>query len=187
MVKRLICCDLDGTLMATPEPQEGMKIWKEKTGQDYPFKGWWSKPESLDLNVFDIKPFEGVLNLVRMEKKSPDTYVIILTSRMERLRPYVQAVLDANDIKVDRLDMKTIEKSKGEKVLDYIKEFPDLEEIDVYDDRDSDIDAYKRVQSAIPEKIKFRIFRANSGQLSLVESENKLINIINEEILSLMK
>lgn len=187
MMKRLIAVDFDSTLIQSPEPQEGMKIWKEKTGHDYPFKGWWSKPESLNLNVFDIKPFEGVLNLLKMEKKSPDTYVIILTSRMDRLRPYVQAVLDANDIKVDKLDMKTIEKSKGEKILDYIKEFPELEEIDVYDDRDSDIQSYKSIVNQIPKNITFNIYLAASGRITPVTANNKLNNIINEEIINLLK
>jgi hypothetical protein len=173
--------------MATPEPQEGMKNWKEKTGQDYPFKGWWSKPESLDLNVFDIKPFDGVLNLLKTEKKSPDTYVIILTSRMEKLRPQVQTILDVNNIHVDKLDMKTTEKKKGEKILDYIQEFPDLEEIDVYDDRESDIASYKEIQSVVSENIKFNIFLADRGHLQLVEPKNKLIDVINEEILNLLK
>ena len=184
---RLQIFDFDGTLFRSPEPQEGMKIWKEKTGNDYPFKGWWSKPESLDLNVFDIKPFEGVLNLLKMEKKTPDTYVIILTSRMERLRPYVQAVLDANDVKVDKLDMKTVEKSKGEKILDYIKEFPDLEEISVYDDRDGDIQSYKSIINQIPKNITFNIYLAESGKITSVTVNNQLNNIINEEIIKLLK
>jgi hypothetical protein len=185
MIKRLIAFDFDGTLSNSPEPQEGMQIWKEKTGQDYPHKGWWGRPESLDTNIFDIQLFDGVLNLLKMEDKDPEAYVIILTSRREKLRPQLEKILADNKVHVDKVDMKTLEISKGQKILDYIKEFPDLREIDVFDDRESDIESYKQIQSQIPEKINFRIFCANNGQLHLVEGNNKLTNIINEELLNL--
>ena len=38
--KRLISFDFDDTLFHTPKPEEGEKIWKEKTGTDWPYSGW---------------------------------------------------------------------------------------------------------------------------------------------------
>ena len=61
MKKNLVIFDFDQTLMDTLGKEEGLKIWKEKTGQDYPHKGWWGRKESLDLDVFDIEPNEDVL------------------------------------------------------------------------------------------------------------------------------
>ena len=52
--KRLICFDFDDTLFHTPLPEEGKKIWKEKTGQEWPHIGWWGKPESIDNEIFEI-------------------------------------------------------------------------------------------------------------------------------------
>jgi len=182
MVKRLIAFDFDKTLMQTPEPEEGMEIWREKTGTIYPKIGWWSKPESLDLDVFDIKPFPKVLNVLRKEMLNPESYVIILTSRIEKLRPNVQAVLDANQIDVHKLDMNQGKEVKGDKILNYIKEFPDLEEINVYDDREKDIISYKQIRNSIPENIVFKIYLAVNGQLNLLEAKNKLIDVIQEEI-----
>ena len=180
MIKRLIAFDLDGTLMNTYDPEEGKKIWKSVKGVDYEHLGWWGRPESLDLEVFDIVPFQSVKHQLDKEIATKDTYVIILTSRMEKLRPEVQAVLDKNDITVDKLDMKRAEGDKGKKILRYIQEFPDLVEISVFDDRDTDIQSYENIRNEIPEGITFNIYLANHGNFSLVES--KIVDIINEEI-----
>jgi len=184
MVKRLIVFDFDGTLINSPESEEGKKIWLQTKGEEYPHLGWWGRPESLDLNVFDIKPFPSVLLQLKKELVTPNTYVIILTSRMEKLRPYVQAVLDKNGIVVDKLDMKRAEGDKGVKILRYFKQFPELKTICVYDDRESDIQSYENIRTQIPEEIEFNIYRANEGKLALTESSRKqnMLEIIIDEI-----
>lgn len=187
MIKKLVAIDFDSTLVNTAKPEEGKRVWSDAKGVAFPYQGWWSKPESLDMEVFDIKPFPNVLSLLRREANNNEAYVIVLTSRIEKLRPEVQAVLDANHITVDKLDMKINEKTKGEKILDYIHEFPELKEIDVYDDRESDILDYKGIREQIPEHIRFRIFQADNGVLRIVEALSKLNNIIKEEIRKLIK
>jgi hypothetical protein len=116
------------------------------------------------------------------EQKTPDTYVIVLTSRQEKLRPQVQAVLDANNIHVNKLDMKYDWKDKGQKILNYIQKFPDLKEVSVFDDMEEHIVAYNAIKDQIPEHIKFNIYLANNGTLALTEAKVNLIGIINEEI-----
>jgi len=185
-MKRLAVFDFDGTLIDSPEPESGKLQWSEKTGRPYPYSGWWGRSESLDLDVFEIKPFPSVLNQLNKEVGTPDTYVIILTSRMEKLRAEVQAVLDKNNIVVNKLDMKRAEGDKGIKVLRYVQQFPDLEEINVYEDRDIDFEAYERIKTKLPEGVIFNIYKTDHGKLSLFEVEKKLLNIINEEIQKLI-
>lgn len=180
MIKRLAAFDFDGTLMNSPEKEVGKIEWQEKTGQPYPHQGWWGRPESLDLDIFDIKPFPTVYNQLKKEQSTPNTFVIVLTSRQEKLRPQVQAVLDANNIHVDKLDMKYDWKDKGQKILNYIQQFPDLVEVNVYDDMEEHILAYEAIKAKLPENITLNIYHSNQGNLALVES--KLIDIINEEI-----
>jgi hypothetical protein len=183
-MKRLAVFDFDGTLINSPEKESGKIEWSEKTGQPYPYQGWWGRPESLDLNVFDIKPFPSVLHQLKKEIVLPNTYVIILTSRMEKLRPQVEAVLNKNNIKVDRVDMKRAEGDKGKKVLRYVQQMPDLKVINVYEDRDTDIASYEAIRNQIPEGIEFNIYIANKGTLALTESSrsHNLLCIIQEEL-----
>ena len=184
MINRLVVFDFDGTLIDSPEAEEGKVLWSEKMGRPYPYSGWWGRPESLDLNVFDIKPFPSVLHQLKKEIVLPNTYVIILTSRMEKLRPEVEAVLNKNNIHVDKVDMKRAEGNKGIKVLRYVAQLPDLKEINVYEDRDIDITAYEGIRPQIPENIMFNVYLASKGNLALTESSRSLnvLCIIQEEL-----
>jgi len=186
MIRRLIAFDFDSTLMNSPEQGNGVQLWQDKMGYQFPYKGWWGRPESLDLNVFDIKPFPNVLKELEREVSTPNTYVIILTSRQEKLRPQLEAVLNKNNIHVDKVDMKRIEKNKGERILEYVEQFPDLQEICVYDDRDSDIQSYIGIKGVVPQNINFKIYLVVNDNISLIENNN-IIDIINEEIVNLIK
>jgi hypothetical protein len=187
-IKRLCIMDFDGTLINSPLPEEGKSMWEKYYNKKFPYIGWWGRPESLDLNVFDIKPFLTELKQFKKERITPNTYIIILTSRIEKLRPQVQAVLDKNNIVADKLDMKRVEGDKGKKLLRYIQEFPDLKVVNVYDDRDIDIQAYEAIRSQIPKGIEFNIYLAKEDTLALTESSrsNNLVCIILDEIKKLI-
>jgi tRNA nucleotidyltransferase/poly(A) polymerase len=183
-VKRLAVFDFDGTLVDSPQPETGKQMWSEKTGMPYQDKAWWSRPESLDLNVFDIKPFPSVYKQYLKERSTPGTLVIILTSRLEELRPQVEAVLEKNNIRVDGIDMKDGNTTKGQQVLNYIRMYGDLEEINVYEDRDVELETYESVRNRIPEGVAFNVYTAHKGGLALTESE--LLEAIREEIQKLI-
>jgi flavorubredoxin len=58
--------------------------------------------------------------------------------------------------------------------------YPNLKEITVCDDREKDIKSYRDIIDKLPEKIKFNIYLATDGKLTLLD--NKLITVIDEEI-----
>lgn len=39
------------TLFHTPEENEGKRIWKDRTGERWPYNGWWGKSESIDPEI----------------------------------------------------------------------------------------------------------------------------------------
>ena len=173
---------MDGCIISSPEKESGKIAWTEKMKQPFPHIGWWSKPESLDLSVFDIKAYPKILTLLNKNVSTPNTYVVIMTSRMEKLRPEVEKVLKHINVNVDKLDMKYNEKTKGQKLLNYVKQFPDLVEINVYDDNYDVIASYQDIKNQIPENITFNIYRADQGEISLVDSNYRLTDIIREEL-----
>jgi hypothetical protein len=182
MITRLCAFDFDSTLIDSPQKESGKIQWSEKMGKPYSYQGWWGRPESLDLNVFDIKPFPKILNLLNKDVSTPATYTIVLTSRQEKLRSLVQEVLDVNNIHANKLDMQRDQRTKGQKILDYTKKFPDLREINVYDDKGTDILSYENIKNQLPKGIKFNVYLANEGNIALKEADMKLINFINEII-----
>lgn len=102
-IKKLYCFDFDKTFIHTQEPEEGRKKWLKETGEIFPHPtGWWSKPESLDLNIFYPAINEYTYkNFYLKAIEEEDAYVFMATGRLDRLKNEVQAVLDFHGIKFD--------------------------------------------------------------------------------------
>jgi len=186
-MKKLAIYDFDGTLIDSPMPDPGKQIWKEKTGEEYPHQGWWGRKESLNTDVFDIKPFPSILAKLQDDMADPDTSTIILTARMERLRPELENILNLNNIHVDQLITKDGAADKGDVILQIQRYNPDLEEIDVYDDfsgmKPDKIAEFTKIKDQLPPNIVYNIFYVNEGSVQLMESVNRMTNIIHEEII----
>ena len=185
-MKRLIIFDLDGTLMNTFDPIVGKPMWEKYYNEKFPYKGWWGRKESLDADVFDIKPFPNVLRKLKKEQEISGTQVIILTSRMEKLRSEVEKILNLNDIVVDDVLLKKGNKGKGDVILDIVKYNPDLEEIIVYDDymnKDKvKIKEYIEIKDKLSDNIKYVLYYVENGKISMLESRNPVLDIIIEEM-----
>lgn len=101
MKKRIVVFDFDGTLCFTPEPIQGEKTWEEVTGTVWPYTGWWSKKETLDMNIFHI-PVNPFVYKKYLEAVSDDeTYTVLATGRLVKLQREVEKVLNANNLSFD--------------------------------------------------------------------------------------
>lgn len=186
LFKRLCVIDFDGCLFNTPEKKEGKLQWEKATGEQYPYQGWWGRKESLDTNIFDIKPFPNVLAQLKKEKATPDTHVIILTSRMEKLRSEVEKILNDNNIVVDEVILKRGNEDKGDVIMKYVNNNPDLEYIVAYDDfaggMQGKINEYTKIKDKLSSDVHYNIYYVNNDRISLMETSNILLRMINEEI-----
>ena len=100
-MKKIVSFDFDGTMCFTPEPIEGEKIWKEKTGTVWPYTGWWSKKETLDMNIFDIPVNPFVYKKYLEAVAEDDTMVILATGRLLKLQREVEKVLQSHNLEFD--------------------------------------------------------------------------------------
>jgi len=186
-MKRLAVYDFDGTLIDSPEPTEDNKrLWKEKKGEEYPHKGWWGRKESLDTEVFDIKPFPTILSKLKKHMADPDTTTIILTSRMEKLRPQLENIMKLNGIVVDELITKKGSEDKGDVIMNIAKYNPDLKEVVVFDDfankQPNKIAEYTKIHNLLPDGVDYFIYYVEDGNTHLMEQSNPLLDVIDEEI-----
>jgi len=144
--------DFDGTLIDTTMPDEGKKLWKEKTGEDFPHKGWWSKRESLDLNIFPNNAFDDMESEFNKAKSQPDTFVALCTGRITPLTNQVKAILKKHGFKFDDVVLtgdKRFNNGANNTLsfkINYLnslqKQFPNLKEITFFDDRKIHTDAF---------------------------------------------
>ena len=139
--------DFDGTLMDTLDPDRGKPIYKDKTGNDWPFKGWWGRNESLDLNIFDFEPIADTITGYNAVKDDEAVMRIMLTGRRPKLGGSVKAILDAKGLTFHRYmynyGSDTLS-NKIEQMGKLLEEFPNLRSIKQWDDRDEHVPTFKQ-------------------------------------------
>ena len=145
-MKKIIIFDFDGTLCYTPGPEEGKKIWEEKTGTVFPYPGWWSKKETLDLDIFHI-PVNPFVYKKYLEAVAEDnTYLVLATGRLIKLKNEVEKFLRHHNLSFDLVACNNM----GETYKFKTKLFEDLinkynpEVFVMYDDRHDHIVQFEK-------------------------------------------
>jgi hypothetical protein len=108
MYQTLYSFDFDETLIHTMLPDPGMEIWKEKTGTPWPYRGWWSKSETLDMRIFDTPKNEWVYKKYLESKADPSSYTILATGRLDTIsgmREGVNRILEHYDLTFDEIHL----------------------------------------------------------------------------------
>lgn len=132
---RVIFFDFDGTLVDSPQPETGKAKWSEFYNKPYPHLGWWSKPESLDLNVFDIKVIKSIKAQYDEYMRNPDDHVVLITNRVSALKDNILDVLNKHNISFEYHLFGDTKLNKGQRILKLMKEkYPNIKEIIFYDD-----------------------------------------------------
>ncbi len=146
-VEILYVFDFDGTLINTGKGDEKQKnIYKEKTGKNWPWGGWWDRKESLDTNIFTHIPIPDVIGIYNNVIDAPNILVVMLTGRKTHLSEYVEAVLNKNGITYFDRYMYNYGGNtlinKKDQIFDLVNEIPTIKKIVMYDDRDAHISQF---------------------------------------------
>jgi FMN phosphatase YigB (HAD superfamily) len=106
--KRLISFDFDDTLCHTPKPEEGEKVWLEKTGTVWPYNGWWGRPESIDPEIFYVPLNQWVYAKYLEAVADTDNYVILATGRLKKkegMLDNVMKILNQHNLSFDEVHL----------------------------------------------------------------------------------
>lgn len=144
-IKKIIVFDLDGSLIDSGTPDRFKPIYKEKTGNEWPHKGWWGQRLSLDLNIFPIKPIDFTVNHYHRVKDEENVLTILMTGRIKPLEKEVRAILDTFNFKFDHVLLNPTHdtlKFKLNELDGMIKIYENLECIEFIDDRLSHMDSF---------------------------------------------
>jgi hypothetical protein len=167
---KIVCFDFDGTLCHTHNQIEGEKIFKEKTGLDWPYTGWWSKPESLDMDIFNIQVNQWVYRKYLEAVAEENTYVILATGRIEKLRSEVETVLNHHNLSFNEVllnwgsDTFNFKCKAFENLINRLK----VKEFTMYDDRYDHLNRFKTW--AIGQKACINIININNKELTLIQN-----------------
>ncbi len=147
-ITKLSFFDFDGTLVITPTPDKGGKeTHKAKTGKDWPHIGWFSKPESLDMDIFDIPTIPDVVRDYKNEAKNHNTVTIMMTGRLKKLANEVKTILFAHRLIFDEYYFNyggTTEEGKINAMNELLEKYPDVIDVELWDDRIPHIPTFER-------------------------------------------
>jgi len=137
-ITKIAVWDFDGTLIDTPLPDIGKVKYKEKTGQDWPHEGWWSKPLSLDMTIFEMPVIKETIDSYNKEINNENTLNVMMTGRMKRLSQHVEAILETKGLTFHKyiynMGGSTLD-SKISSLENLLVEYPNVIEILLTDDR----------------------------------------------------
>ena len=163
-ITKLAVFDFDGTLVDTPLPDVGKKEYKEKTGKDWPFPGWWGQPLSLDLSIFDMPTVPMVISAYKKEKISPDTCMVMLTGRMVKLGDMVKKILDSKGLTFDEYHFNrggSTETAKMKTMESLLEKYPKVYELEMWDDRLEHIPVFQSWGDSLVKSGRLKRFNIN--------------------------
>lgn len=153
-ITRICVWDFDGTLVDTPTPDTGEAEYKQKTGKDWPHKGWWSRPESLDTSIFDMPIIPSVIAAYQSEKQNPQALMVMLTGRLRRLSNEVEKILAMKGLRFDQYlynnGGNTLQ-SKIASLDQLLATYQNVKSLAVWDDRTEHVDSFKAWGAAHPD------------------------------------
>tara|TARA_R110000772_G_scaffold94317_1_gene192108 strand:+ start:1186 stop:1713 length:528 start_codon:yes stop_codon:yes gene_type:complete len=152
--------DFDTTFYDSPLPtNENREILSVYKG--YEKEGWWGSPESLDIELFDIKPNPWTVEKYNQHTKNGD-YKALLTGRVKKIESAVMKVIGQGDFKFDEHHFADGRKTlifKEDKIRSLVERLNPTE-VFFYDDRTEHIPTFRRIGDDIQDKlgIPFRLF-----------------------------
>jgi hypothetical protein len=153
-IKKIKFFDFDGTLVKSPLPETGKIIYQEKTGQEWPHKGWWSQPLSLDMDMFDIPSIQMVIDAYEEHRTCEETCNVMLTGRMEKLNTFVRKILDSKGLEFHEYHYNTggsTETAKMKTISQLLKKYKYVKEVVMFDDRLEHIPIFQDFGDALVE------------------------------------
>lgn len=162
MKQTIIFFDFDSTICHMLEPEDGKKEYLAKTGKEFPHIGWWSKPESLDLDIFDIKLIESVDAVFQIASKDPTCKTVLLTNRITKMKDHVRKVLDHHNYKMDLYTFKAGSENKGERIFSILNNhFPLATNAAFYDDDPQHLVDTQNAMKA--HNVRVKLFKVTQG------------------------
>lgn len=141
VIKRLAIFDFDGTLIDTPVPEIAKDKYEAITGKVWPYQGFWSKKESLDVDMFDMPLINSVARDYKRERERDDTLLVMMTGRIKKLSKLVEGILQSYGMTFDEYKYKhgafgneTIQFKIGS-LDEYVERLPHLESVAMWEDR----------------------------------------------------
>lgn len=153
-VETLYVFDMDDTLIFHPSKEAGKRRWKELTGEPWPHKRWWSVAKTLQ-PPFEFAAVSSTKAAFNKAKQDPAGKVVVMTGRvaspaMKQTIPKLLWSLGFGSLRFgDNLFLKRPNAPdtaawKIAMLHGFAKRFPDLQRIEMWEDRPDHAKRFQR-------------------------------------------
>ena len=168
--------DLDGSLINTELPDSGKKIWKQKTNQDWPHKGFWGRIESMS-DIFDNKVIPETLDGYKKSITNPNSLTVLMTGRLKKVfENRIHELLKEKGLdKFDKYYFNTGGDTfdiKIKQIEELLTQYPDIQVIEMWEDRESHIKKFKEYFNKNHSDIELIINHIKSGHHESIQEKN---------------
>ena len=163
--------DFDHTLYLTPLPTDiNRGILSARMG--YNGKGWWSRPEALNSNLFDISPNPWTLSRYNYHSEKGH-YKVLMTGRIQKLKDEVDKVINQDGFTFHEYflaDNRRTLDFKGDSIYELVDKLNPTT-IYFYDDREEHIPIFREIGDDLEDNqgIDFRLFHVTKGMGTEIE------------------
>jgi hypothetical protein len=160
---RVAFYDFDKTLVETVDADEGRFIWEKKTKKKYPHVGWWSKKESLDMDVFDFEPIEEITQRLKRDFEDESCWTVLLTNRRVNLKKEVMDILFSFGLQFDEIKMvEETNLNKNSRIRVVLESLPQASLIEAFDDDMGNIEMFLKLKKELMQEGKtFSVYHVN--------------------------
>lgn len=137
--------DFDRTLFFTHDSATGKEKYEKVFNKEYPHKGWFGKEESL-LDELDIKENEQMRRIYKNLSKKKNTANVLISNRIYYLEDRLIEFLKDRGYHFDDVSLAQGSKRKPSRLEEIWDHYPDIKEINIFDDLGSAIEQYKELQ-----------------------------------------
>ena len=171
-ITQLNVFDFDGTLMSSPDEFIGKVEYAQSTGRPYPHLGWFGKQESL-LPPIRVLPGPAMRDYHSFLGRD-GSWTVILTGRLESVRPAMEQVLQGYGITYDEFILKT---SAGDTwdfkisvALRLLRSFKHVQKLRVWEDNVENLVKFYELRASLQDSIDVEIYEAPTLSLSKLAS-----------------
>lgn len=103
---RLVIYDFDNTIFHSPERETGEILYLEKSGEEWPFQGWYGRLETLMPPLVPEIPgpeffIQETVESIFKDSNDKNSYVVLMTGRPYKIRRRIQSILDSQNLHFD--------------------------------------------------------------------------------------
>jgi hypothetical protein len=140
-----------------------MKIFKRKTRKEWPHKGWWGHPMSLD-PIFDMPLIKSVFKDYQKEASDKEACLVMMTGRPITLANQIKKILNKYGLRFHEYHFHrggSTDASKMITITELLAKYPKVDKVEMWEDRPDHVTIFETFGKELIKSGMVKAFKVN--------------------------